>query len=274
MMDVLQVEDVGGGRILTMNRPRARNAVTLELAQAMADAFAELDADERLAVGVIAGAGGTFCAGMDLKGFARGEIPIIPGRGFAGLVERPPEKPLVAAAEGYALGGGFEVALACDLVVASSTAVFGLPEVTRGLTAAGGDLFRLPRRVPYHIAMELILTGRQLTAGEAARLGLVNRLADDGAARATAMELARTVAANAPLAVRTSKRVVVESATWAAADAFALQWPYVDRVRKSGDAREGARAFAEKRQPRWGAAGQESSAGRPGGEIGVEGCAR
>jgi enoyl-CoA hydratase len=188
---------------------------------------------------------------MDLKGFARGERPVVPGRGFAGLVERPPAKPLVAAVEGYALAGGFEIVLACDLVVASRTAVFGLPEVKRGLTAAGGGLFRLPRRIPYHLAMELVLTGRHWPATEAAAAGLVNRLVDEGKAVEEAVALATEIAANAPLALAASKRVIVESAGWPLDEAFERQHEIVDPVRRSNDAKEGARAFAEKRAPVW-----------------------
>ena len=251
MSDELIVERRGRVLLLVLNRPHARNAISLPLAEQIAAALDELDADKSLGVGVITGAGGTFCAGMDLKGFARGERPVVPGRGFAGLVERPPAKPLVAAVEGYALAGGFEIVLACDLVVASRTAVFGLPEVKRGLTAAAGGLFRLPRRIPYHLAMELILTGRHWPATEAASAGLVNRLVDEGTAVEEAMALATEIAANAPLAVAASKRVVVESAGWPLDEAFERQHEIVDPVRRSNDAKEGARAFAEKRAPVW-----------------------
>jgi enoyl-CoA hydratase len=247
----LLVEDDGGLLILTMNRPEARNAVSLALATEMAEALEELDRRPDLRAAVLTGAGGTFCAGMDLKGFARGELPVVPGRGFAGLVRRPPRKPLVAAVEGYALGGGFEIVLACDLVVAARDATFGLPEVRRGLTAAAGGLFRLPRRIPHSLAMELVLTGRNWPATEAHAAGLVNRLVEPGAARDAAVELAATVVANAPLAVAAAKRVVVESADWPLSDAFERQEVYVDPVRGSRDAREGATAFREKRPPVW-----------------------
>jgi len=251
MTDELLTERHDGVLLLVLNRPHARNAISLALAERLAAALDDLDGDPTLRAAVITGAGGTFCSGMDLKGFARGERPVVPGRGFAGLVERPPAKPLIAAVEGYALAGGFEIVLACDLVVAARTAVFGLPEVRRGLTAAAGGLFRLPRRIPYHLAMELVLTGRHWPAPEAAAAGLVNRLVDEGQAQAAALELAAEIAANAPLAVAASKRVVAESASWPLEEAFARQHAIVDPVRRSNDAREGALAFAEKRPPVW-----------------------
>lgn len=248
---VLVVEERGRVLVLSLNRPRARNAMSVELAQAIADALDDFEAREDLSVAVLTGRGGSFCAGMDLKGFARGEIPIIPGRGFGGLVEHPPTKPLIAAVEGYALGGGFELALACDLIVADETASFGLPEVKRGLTANAGGLLRLRDRISYHRAMELILTGRMLLAPEAASLGLVSRVTPAGDALSAALDLADSIAENAPLALAVSKRVIVESADWPLDEKFARQYPLVDPIRRSADAREGAIAFAEKRPPVW-----------------------
>jgi enoyl-CoA hydratase len=250
-MSELLREERGRVLVLTMDRPEARNAMSMGLAHELADAFDELDERSDLSVGVITGAGGTFCAGMDLKGFARGERPVVEGRGFAGLVQRPPAKPLVAAVEGYALAGGFEIVLACDLVVAAETATFGLPEVKRGLTAAAGGLLRLQHRIPYHLAMELVLTGRVWPAPEAAAAGLLARVTPKGEALAGALELAATVAENAPLALAASKRVLVESSDWPLGEQFARQEQHVDPVRKSQDAQEGARAFVEKRAPRW-----------------------
>ncbi|WP_433474235.1 crotonase/enoyl-CoA hydratase family protein [Spirillospora sp. CA-142024] len=247
----LVVEEHGRVLVLTMNRPAARNAMSRDLAHRIADALDALDSRSDLAAGVITGAGGTFCAGMDLKGFARGEIPIVEGRGFAGLVRRPPRKPLIAAVEGYALAGGFEIVLACDLVVASREARFGLPETKRGLTAAAGGLLRLQRRIPYHLAMELVLTGRMWSAADAADVHLVNRLTAPGEALAGALELAAEVAANAPLALEASKKVLVRSADWPLDEQFDRQEEIVDPVRRSADAREGALAFVEKRAPRW-----------------------
>jgi enoyl-CoA hydratase len=250
-MTELLVEERGRVLVLTMNRPEARNAMSMSLAHAIADTLVDFDARPDLSVAVITGAGGTFCAGMDLKGFARGERPVVEGRGFAGIVRRPPDKPVIAAVEGYALAGGFEIVLACDLVVAAEDAKFGLPEVRRGLTAAAGGLLRLQHRIPYHLAMELVLTGRMWPAPDAAAVHLVNRLAPKGSALEVALELATEVAANAPLALAASKRVLVESADWALAEKFDLQEQYVDPVRHSADAREGAAAFLEKRPPAW-----------------------
>lgn len=247
----LLVEERGRVLVMTMARPAARNAMTMAMAHQIADALALLDSRDDLSVGVITGAGGTFCAGMDLKGFARGERPVVEGRGFAGLVKRPPHKPLIAAVEGYALAGGFEIVLSCDLVVASREATFGLPEVKRGLTAAAGGLLRLQHRIPYHLAMDLVLTGRMWPATEAAEVHLVNRLADKGGALEVALALADEVAANAPLALAASKQVLVQSVDWPLPEKFDRQETFVDPVRSSADAQEGARAFVEKRAPQW-----------------------
>ncbi len=251
MSEELLVEVRDGVQIMTLNRPEARNAATLALSKAMAAALDELDARDDIRLGIITGAGGNFCAGMDLKGFLRGERPSVEGRGFLGLNERPPRKPLIAAVEGYALAGGFEVALSCDLIVAAENANFGLPEVKRGLMATAGGLLRLPHRLPYHIAMEYILTGNLLPAADAHRFGLVNRLVPAGQALDKALELARTIAANGPLSTAGSKQVVVESAAWAPHEQFQRQRDVATPVFESGDAREGALAFAEKRAPVW-----------------------
>lgn len=251
MSSPLLVEVRDNVQIMTLNRPEARNAATFEMAQAMAAALDELDSNPALQVGVITGAGGTFCAGMDLKGFLEGKRPSIPGRGFCGLTMQPPRKPLIAAVEGYALAGGFEVVLACDLIVASREAKFGLPEVKRGLAAAGGGLLRLTERIPYHIAMEYILTGDMFGADRAAELGLINRLTDKGAALDAALELAQAVAANGPLSLIASKQVAMESRDWSRAEMFDKQAAITTPVMASNDAKEGARAFAEKRKPAW-----------------------
>jgi enoyl-CoA hydratase len=250
-MTDLQVEERGRVLVLTMDRPEAKNAMSMSMAHEIAEAMELLDERADLSVAVITGAGGTFCAGMDLKGFARGERPVVEGRGFAGLVKRPPRKPLIAAVEGYALAGGFEIVLSCDLVVASREAKFGLPEVKRGLTAAAGGLLRLQHRVPYHLAMDLVLTGRMWPAPEAAEVHLVNRLAEPGHALDDALELADEVAANAPLALAASKQVLVESVDWPLSEKFDRQEEYVNPVRESADAKEGALAFVEKRKPEW-----------------------
>jgi enoyl-CoA hydratase len=240
-----------GVMIITIDRPHAKNAVTLAVAEGVAAALDELDARDDLAVGIITGAGGTFCAGMDLKAFLRGERPSLPGRGFAGITEAPPATPLIAAVEGYALAGGCEIVLACDMVTAGRGARFGIPEAKRGLVAAAGGLLRLPERIPRAIAMELALTGGFLDAPRAYDLGLINRLTNDGSALDEALELAHTIAANGPLATRASKRVIVESRGWPVEERFARQREIIEPVMTSEDAREGARAFAEKRRPHW-----------------------
>jgi enoyl-CoA hydratase len=249
--DVVVVERSERVLLVTLNRPDARNAVNRAVADAVEAAMDELDRDPALGVAVISGNGSAFCAGMDLKAFARGELPRTPRRGFAGVTALPPEKPLIAAVEGPAFGGGFEVVLACDLVVASETARFGLPEVRRGLIASGGGLIRLPRLIPPTRAMEILLTGNPIEAAEAYSLGLVNRLVEPGKATAVALELAHAITANAPLAVAAIKRVVREGADWPMDAAFARQEKIAAPVIASNDAREGALAFAEKRAPRW-----------------------
>ncbi|MET7400366.1 crotonase/enoyl-CoA hydratase family protein [Dactylosporangium sp. NPDC005572] len=249
----MTVRTVTHGTVLVVciDRPQVRNAIDEPTARAIGAAMEDLDSRDDLSAAVLTGAGGYFCAGMDLKAFLAGQRPAVPGRGFAGIVERPPDKPIVAAVEGPAVAGGFEIALACDLIVAAETASFGLPEVRRGLMAAGGGLLRLPHRVPYHLAMEWILTGASVDAPTAYRAGLVNRLVPQGESLDCALRLAEAVAANGPLAVRESKRVVIESAGWPADEAFDRQRAIYAKVRGSADAREGALAFTEKRPPVW-----------------------
>ena len=241
------------GRVLliTLNRPDARNSVNAALAQGIAAALDELDGDDELQVGVITGAGKGFCAGMDLKAFVRGESPHVEGRGFAGITQRSATKPLIAAIEGFAVAGGLEVALSCDLIVAARGAKLGIPEVKRSLVAAGGALLRLPHRIPYHAAMEMALTGDPISAERGHDLGLVNRLSEPGAAVDDAIELAETVAKNAPLALAASKRIVLESPGWSDDEAWQRQGEIAGPVFVSEDAREGATAFAEKREPAW-----------------------
>lgn len=249
--DVVLTERRDGVLLITLNRPDARNAVNLALAEGIAAALDELDGEVALSVGVLTGAGKGFCAGMDLKAFVTGERPWVGDRGFAGIVRRASAKPLIAAVEGFAVAGGLEVALACDLIVAARGAKLGIPEVKRSLVAAGGALLRLPRRVPYHLAMELALTGDPLLAERAAEVGLVNRLADPGAAVEVALQLAREIASGAPLALIASKRILQEQWDWHAADMWDAQSAISDPVFASEDAREGASAFAEKRPPVW-----------------------
>jgi enoyl-CoA hydratase len=249
--EAVLTEADGPVAVVTINRPAARNAVNEAVASGMAATLDDLETQPDIQVIVLTGAGGTFCAGMDLKGFLTGENPLAGGRGFGGIVERPPGKPVIAAVEGYALAGGFEIALACDLIVASEEATFGLPEVTRGLVAAAGGLLRLPRRVPYHLAMEIALTGERVAAARLHQAGLISQLVPAGQALDRARQLAARIAANAPLALEATKRIVVESADWPSAEAFARQNDIMAPVFSSADAVEGATAFAEKRAPVW-----------------------
>ncbi|WP_018335470.1 crotonase/enoyl-CoA hydratase family protein [Actinomycetospora chiangmaiensis] len=239
-----------GVLLITLDRPRKRNAIDGAMSRAVAAALDDLDADPTLAVGVLTGAGGTFCSGMDLRAFLDGDAPEVPGRGFGGLTQAPPAKPLIAAVEGFALAGGCELVLACDLVVASSEAVFGLPEVGIGLIAGSGGLLRLPHRVPRAVATELALTGDRFSAVDAHGWGLVNRLVDPGSAVSAATELAERIARNAPLALAATKRMLA-AADLPVDEAWARQEAELVAIKATGDAQEGARAFAEKRAPRW-----------------------
>jgi enoyl-CoA hydratase len=248
---MIRSEPAGDVLVVTIDRPEARNAVNLAVAEGIAEAMDRLDGDDSLRAGILTGAGGTFCAGMDLKAFVAGERPYVGDRGFAGITQRPPRKPLIAAVEGWALAGGFEVALACDLIVAARDARFGIPEVKRGLVAAAGALLRLPRRIPYHLAMELALTGEPIGAERAHAIGIVARLTDSGGAVAGAQELAALIARNGPLAIDASKRIVAAAADWGEAEGWERQGEIVGPVFASEDAREGATAFAEKRDPVW-----------------------
>lgn len=250
-MEAVLTERRSNVLLITLNRPEARNAVNLAVAQGIAAALDELDEDETLSVGVLTGAGKGFCAGMDLKAFVTGERPWVSDRGFAGIVRRGPVKPLIAAIEGFAVAGGLEVALACDLIVAAKGAKLGIPEVKRSLVAAGGALLRLPRRIPYHVAMELALTGDPITAERGHELGLVNRLAQEGGAVQAALELAEQIAVNAPLALVASKRILEEQWEWSRLEMWEAQGQISEPVFFSEDAREGATAFAEKRPPVW-----------------------
>ena len=251
MSDAVLTERRGNVLVITLNRPDARNAVNAALAEGVAHALDELDGDDGLAVGVITGAGKGFSSGMDLKAFVAGERPYYGDRGFAGIVQRPPEKPLIAAVEGFAVAGGCEIALACDLIVAARGARFGIPEVKRSLVAAAGALLRLPGRIPAGVAMELALTGDPIDAERGHDLGLVNVLTDPGGALEGALELAGRIAANGPLALRATKRILTESGGWPAAELWERQGEISGPVFTSEDAREGAVAFAEKRDPVW-----------------------
>lgn len=237
--------------LVTLNRPEARNAIDLDVAHGIAAALDLLDDDPELAVGVLTGAGRGFCAGMDLKAFTRGERPYVGDRGFAGIVRRAARKPLIAAVEGFAVAGGFEIALACDLIVAARGTKLGIPEAKRGLVAAGGGLRRLPRLLPSALAMELALTGGLITAERAYEVGAINRLAEPGEALARALELAEEIGVNAPLALIGAKRILQRQWSWDDAEFWERQAEIVDPIATSEDAREGARAFTEKRAPVW-----------------------
>ena len=243
-----EVDD--GVLVVTINRPEAKNAMSKAAAEGIAAAMDRLDAEDDLRVGILTGAGGTFCSGMDLKGFLRGESPSVEGRGFGGVVQKPPQKPLIAAVEGYALAGGLELMIACDLVVANSGAKFGIPEAKRGLVAAAGGVMMLPDQIPERVAMELALTGDFIGADRAYEIGLINRVTD-GSALEGAKALAASIAANGPLAVRVSKQIMKESRGWAMEDRYNKQAQLIGPVFVSEDAREGAAAFAEKRAPNW-----------------------
>ncbi|MET8141648.1 crotonase/enoyl-CoA hydratase family protein [Sphaerisporangium sp. NPDC005288] len=251
MSDEVLVEVDGGIAVITINRPQARNAINGAVARGVVAALDELEDRKDVSVYVLTGAGGNFSAGMDLKGFLSGDFPAVEGRGFGGLVEAPPKKPIIAAVEGYALAGGFELVLSCDIVIASEEAKFGLPEPKRGLVAGAGGVMRLPRRIPYHIAMEIALTGDFYPAARLAELGLVNRVTPPGGALAAAKEFAAKIAANAPLSLLATKRILVESADWSLDEMFAHQSAIMNPVFGSKDAMEGAAAFAEKRAPNW-----------------------
>src|SRR4051794_14109916 len=248
---ILTEERDGGILVITINRPDARNSVNGDVANGMAAALDRLDSEDDLRVGIVTGAGGYFSAGMDLKAFMQGQSPYVGDRGFAGIAQRSSRKPLIAAVEGFALAGGFEIALSCDLIVASREARFGIPEVKRSLVAAAGALLRLPKRIPYHLAMELALTGDPIDAQRAHEVGIVNRLADPGTAVDTAVALAQQIVVNAPLALIASKEILENAVDWSEEEGWAKQGEIYGPVFTSEDAREGATAFAEKRAPVW-----------------------
>ncbi|EJU12921.1 enoyl CoA dehydratase/isomerase [Sphingomonas sp. LH128] len=250
MSEEVLLAECDGVLEVTINRPEQRNAMTKVAAAGIAAAMDRLESADHLRCAILTGAGGSFCAGMDLKGFLNGELPVDERGGFGGICTWTPGKPIIAAVDGPALAGGFELALACDLIVANKNARFGIPEVKRGLVAAGGGLVQLPRLLPRALAMELALTGEPIGAERALELGLINRVTD-GPAIEVARELARAIAANGPLALAASKGIVRDSWLWPIDRINEHQTPYVEHVFTSEDAREGARAFAEKRTPVW-----------------------
>ena len=249
--DVVLTDKANGVMTITLNRPKAKNAVNKALAEAISAAIDELEGNDELRVAIVTGADGVFCSGMDLKAFVTGELPMVEGRGFAGLTEYTVSKPLIAAVEGYALAGGLELAISCDLIVTAENAKFGIPEVKRGLAAAAGGLVKLPRQIPPRVAMELALTGDFISAERAYELGLVNQVVPAGTALDAARALAEKIAANGPLAVAASKRVMTGSQDWNTGNMFSEQAQIVQPVLTSEDAIEGSMAFAEKRAPNW-----------------------
>jgi enoyl-CoA hydratase len=251
MSDEVLVDVSDGIMTVTLNRPKAKNAANRALAEGVAAAMDQLDADDSIHVAILTGAGGTFCAGMDLKAFVNGETPVVEGRGFAGLTEATPRKPLIAAVEGYALAGGLELAISCDLIVTADNAKFGIPETKRGLAAAAGGLMKLPRQIPPRLAMELALTGDFISAQRAYEAGLVNEVVPAGTALEAAKALAARIVANGPLAVAVSKQVILQSEDWSADEMWQKQQELVMPVFGSEDAMEGSIAFAEKRAPNW-----------------------
>jgi enoyl-CoA hydratase len=251
MSDEVLVERHGAVQVITINRPEARNALNRAVAVGVRDAADELDSSPDLRAGVLTGAGGTFSSGMDLKAFLNGEVPSFPGRGLCGITQTPPRKPLVAAVEGWALAGGFELLLACDLVVAGASARLGVPEVKRGLLAGAGGAMLLAQRIPRALALEMLLTGDPVDAARAAQIGLVNHVTAYGQALEKAIELAERIAANGPLALVDTKQIAAGGADWPADQRWDQMAALMAPVFASEDAREGARAFAEKRAPVW-----------------------
>jgi enoyl-CoA hydratase len=251
MTDEVLRERRGHVELLTLNRPEARNAINLATAVALGTALDECENDDDVWVVILTGAGDkAFSAGMDLKAFAAGEIPITDA-GFGGLTQRQFSKPLIAAANGSALAGGFEMLISCDLVVAADHAKFGIPESSRGLVAGAGGLIRLPKLVPLAVALEMALTAEPIDAQRAYELGLVNRVVPGEQVLDAAMALAERIAQNAPMAVRLSKDVMKRSRELTEAQAWQISDEAFGASGRSADALEGATAFAEKRAPNW-----------------------
>ncbi len=251
MANEVLTEVRGRTLLITLNRPDAMNAVNRDLADQLAAAMDALDSNPDLSVGVLTGNGRGFSAGMDLKAFVSGGMPNVPGRGFGGITERGPAKPLIAAIEGFALAGGLELAMSCDILVASKGAKLGVPETGVGLFAAAGALLRLPRALPYGLAMKMALTAKPITAEVAHQYGLVTELVEKGEAVNAALELAEQIAKNAPLGLQASKALIREMQGRTEEEFWAYQAAEHMSVFKTEDAIEGATAFAEKRAPNW-----------------------
>jgi enoyl-CoA hydratase len=251
-VDAIRRERIGEHLlVIRIDRPHRRNAFDGATARAMEAAIDEYDDDDSLRCAIITGSDRVFSSGQDLVAAAHGDMGVAPKRGGFGIMAMPPKKPIIAAVEGHALAGGLELCLACDLIVASRTATMGIPEAARSLVAIGGSLFRLPKRIPYHLAMELALTGKAWPATRMAELGLVNRLTEPGQALEGAVELANEVLAAGPLATKASKQIVQRAYDWLDAEGWAKQKEFAKPVLSSEDLREGMRAFAEKRPPVW-----------------------
>ena len=239
--------------VVKINRPEARNAVNGAVAQGIEDAIDKIEADDSIWVGILTGEPPVFCAGADLKEINSGNAGALQTQrgGFGGITQRERTKPIIAAVDGPALAGGTEIVLSCDLVVASTTATFGIPEVKRSLVAAAGGLFRLPRKIPFNIAMELALTGDPIAAELAHHHGLVNRLCEPGQALDTAIALAEQICANAPVAVRETRKIVLEATTAPDEIGWKMSMEGMAKAMSSEDFSEGLTAFIEKRPPKW-----------------------
>lgn len=247
----IQTERRGQIFIITINRPEARNSFNLEAAIQMNKAIDEFENDPNLFVGILTGAEGIFSSGQDLKAAANGEMAITDERGGFGIFAKPPTKPIIAAVEGYAIAGGFELCLSCDLIVAAKDAKFGLPEVNHNLVAIGGGLFRLPKRMPYHLVMELALMGDMRSAEQFYEYGVINQLVDKGGALEAALGIANKLLENGPTALFATKEIIQRSYEWTEEEAWTKQMPIANKALESEDKDEGLRAFAEKRKPIW-----------------------
>jgi enoyl-CoA hydratase len=245
------MEERGHILVVTISRPEAKNAFDKATAEALELAMDHLDNEQTLYAGIITGGGGTFCSGVDLQAIARGERAVGKSRGGFGILARPPKKPLIAAVEGEAVAGGFELCLACDLIIAARDAKFGLPEVKHNLLAVGGGLFRLPKRLPYHLAMELALTGDLRDAEFFHRHGVVNKIVEPGTALDEALAFADAMLANGPTALAATKEIIASSTDWSEAEAWDKQVPIAKKALSSEDRNEGLRALFEKRTPVW-----------------------
>jgi enoyl-CoA hydratase len=252
-MSTIEFETEGHIGIITINRPDARNAVNGDVARGIEEAIDQIESDDSLWLGILTGVPPVFCAGADLKEINAGRAGDLQTKrgGFGGITTRERATPIIAAVDGPALAGGTEICLACDLIVASTSAKFGIPEVKRSLVAAGGGLFRLPRKIPFNLAMELTLTGDPIDAERAHHFGLVNYVTEPGQALERAKELARQIEANAPVAVRASRRVVLAAATEDETTGWRLSAEAFAEALASEDNKEGLMAFIEKRPPNW-----------------------